>query len=327
MRSLSPLRPGVRARRVASSQVERSGRSGPGPLVVLAVVAVAAVLSLTGCGTGAGGVADPTGSTGSTGSTGAPAGGPMGGPAGPSAGAASSDGAAGRPRLLLTGDSVGLFVGTSITPITDELGIDFENKSNWVCGIVKVPRYRHAGGTITDAGANCYWPEAWAGETLPRFRPDVVLVVQGGTGLGDWEVEGDFRGPCDPVFDRWYTDALGAELDRLGSTGADVVVTTEPYPRLFPQPPDLDARTDCANRSTREAAAAHGATVVDLAAFVCPDGRCLVEKDGVTLRPDGVHFTKAGADYLARWLVPRAFEAAGRPVPTPSAPSDRAVSR
>jgi lysophospholipase L1-like esterase len=74
---------------------------------------------------------------------------------------------------------------------------------------------------------------------------------------------------------------------------------------LFPAPADLDARTDCANRSGREAAAAHGAAVVDLADYVCPDGQCLTMRDGVVLRPDGVHFTKEGATLVARWLVPQ----------------------
>ncbi|MFN8038966.1 MAG: GDSL-type esterase/lipase family protein [Acidimicrobiales bacterium] len=279
-----------------------TSHSGPRrPWRVATVVAAAVlVVALAGCsGSGTVDTAAPTGSAGAPSST------------------APTKVVSHGPRLLMAGDSVGLFVGIEVAKRARELGITFENKANWVCGMVKVPRYRHAGGTITDAGANCFWPEVWAGETLPRFTPDVVLVMVGGTGLGDWEVEGDFRGPCDPVFDRWYTEGLGAQIDRLAATGSKVVLTTEPYPRLFPQPADLDARTDCANRSLREAAAAHGAAVVDLAAFICPDGQCVTTKDGVTLRADGVHFSNDGAVYLARWIVPEAFRAAGLPVPTP----------
>ena len=48
------------------------------------------------------------------------------------------------------------------------------------------------------------------------------------------------------------------------------------------------------------------AQFVDLFSYVCPQGKCREQQDGVTLRPDGVHYTGAGANIVARWLIDQA---------------------
>ena len=45
--------------------------------------------------------------------------------------------------------------------------------------------------------------------------------------------------------------------------------------------------------------------IVDLAGFLCPDGHAREHIGGVTLRVDGVHFTRGGARIVAQWLAPR----------------------
>ena len=70
--------------------------------------------------------------------------------------------------------------------------------------------------------------------------------------------------------------------------------------------PQRDAEMDCTNRDYRAAvtAAAPNARIVDLHSFVCPTGPdCVEEVNGVSLRPDGLHYEGPGADIVARWLL------------------------
>jgi hypothetical protein len=46
-----------------------------------------------------------------------------------------------------------------------------------------------------------------------------------------------------------------------------------------------------------------GSAVIDLAARICPRGDCIREEQGVTLRSDGMHYSRDGADIAARWLL------------------------
>ena len=43
--------------------------------------------------------------------------------------------------------------------------------------------------------------------------------------------------------------------------------------------------------------------VIDLAAFVCPDGVCREEQQGVTLRPDGLHFEGVSGLWAGDWIL------------------------
>jgi hypothetical protein len=57
--------------------------------------------------------------------------------------------------------------------------------------------------------------------------------------------------------------------------------------------------------------------LVDLGAYVCPDGKYTDALHGVDpLRVDGVHYTNAGSDLVAQWLAPR-LAAAAKLHPTP----------
>jgi hypothetical protein len=93
-------------------------------------------------------------------------------------------------------------------------------------------------------------------------------------------------------------DAITRLQARAG--GAPVVVATAAYGRYYAHSPDRE--TDCDNRLRREVAAATGAQLVDLAEYICPDHQCRTEQDGVTLRPDRLHYEGAGARIVAQWL-------------------------
>jgi hypothetical protein len=74
------------------------------------------------------------------------------------------------------------------------------------------------------------------------------------------------------------------------------------------------ARVREANKVLSEVAARHADTVStpDLFGYVCPDGKFQANLGTVALaRSDGVHYTKAGANAVARWLMPTLERAAG----------------
>jgi hypothetical protein len=96
----------------------------------------------------------------------------------------------------------------------------------------------------------------------------------------------------------------------LSSTGALVGVTTSAVGRTPGAPADSDRYNDCLNEDLRAVTAARAATaeLVDLAGLMCPDQQCIVERDGVLVRPDGLHFNSDGDPWVGRWLFDRMLE-------------------
>jgi hypothetical protein len=134
-------------------------------------------------------------------------------------------------------------------------------------------------------------------------RPDLVLLTLAWPGGGETEVNGQWRPDCDPEHDAHLRQVLVEELEVLKSTGARTAATTIPY-RIAPYDPTAgrDA-TDCRNKALKAASAATDTRVVDLAAWACPGGQCDVDRQGVSLRPDLVHFAGPGAEVAGGWLL------------------------
>ncbi len=249
---------------------------------------------------------------------GAPAPVEMGPPAG--AGAASGGAATEAPKVLLAGDSIAFFLSIPIVNGQKGLGIVAQTQAKQVCGLVPVTAMRHEDGSLDPNVALCTWPATWAPGELDAFRPDVVLLATGAPPIVEYQIEGQFRAPCDATFDAWYTAEFAKVVDLLGSRGAFVAVANTAYPATFPAIPHGVERTDCLNRDMAAAIVGKRAAIVDLRSWVCPGGTCATTRDGVVLRPDGVHYTKEGADLVAAWLVPEALRLAGR---APARPASR----
>lgn len=153
---------------------------------------------------------------------------------------------------------------------------------------------------------------------IERFHPDVVLVLYGGQDNFSIELGGKQRRQCEPLFKRTAGNVLERQVDQLATGGATVVLSTKPgiSDRAVQDRYGLGDSmelTQCDNDVVRRVAAKDPrARLVDLAAFVCPDDRCIEEVDGVTLRSDGTHFRQESARYVARWLVPQMLAAARR---------------
>jgi peptidoglycan/LPS O-acetylase OafA/YrhL len=213
---------------------------------------------------------------------------------------------AGTTRVLVVGDSGGWFMGEGLTQVAADQDLVVRNASIIGCGVSTIGgRLKVGEGEyVADADWCEDWPGRWADE-LGSFQPDVALLMIGWPGLGDRMIDGEWRAPCDPVFDEYYAGVIRRAIEVLGSTGASVVVADSPYLWL-PVGSDADDRVDCLNEIYHREADALGAELLPLMAWTCPDGPdgCIDEIDGVKLRSDGVHFRDEGAPFAAAWAAP-----------------------
>ncbi len=207
-------------------------------------------------------------------------------------------------RVMVVGDSGAYFMG----PLLEAAGPEVEVLQRGVvgCGIANAGggSWSEGFGFLADPEGCAEWPERWSADA-ERFRPDVVLVLLGWPGIGDRDLEGARRHPCDPVFDAYYEERLELAVESAGAGGGDVTLVTVPYPVGDAGSELAVERVDCLNRSTTSVAARTGAVVVDLAGWVCPTTDCRREIDGQELRPDGVHFDGPGGELVAGWILDR----------------------
>jgi peptidoglycan/LPS O-acetylase OafA/YrhL len=214
---------------------------------------------------------------------------------------------AARPlRVLVVGDSVGVTLGRGFelwSAGTDDAVV--VNAAQEYCS---VGRYapRIAGFATTAHGDGCdEWESRWA-ELVAQFDPDVVIVS-----FTIWELaprllpgsEHHTR-PGDARHDAWQRSEYLAAADVLSSRGAVVVWLTVPCAETEPTTPG-EPITRLNEATIRGVAVTHAAVdVVDLDAALCRDGRPRPTFRGVEdVRPDGRHFSDAGATAVAAWLM------------------------
>jgi peptidoglycan/LPS O-acetylase OafA/YrhL len=137
-----------------------------------------------------------------------------------------------------------------------------------------------------------------------ELRPNATLVFLAGAFLHGTSVEGEWRKSCHPVWDGKFETNLVRRLADLLSPEGRVWAVTVPYPLGEYDTAAFRAETDCINASIRKSAAAvPGVELLDFAEQLCPKGKCQLEYDGKTIRPDGVHYTIDGAAALSAWVL------------------------
>src|SRR4029078_9452561 len=135
-----------------------------------------------------------------------------------------------------------------------------------------------------------------------------VLLVSEPTDAAH-ELDGHWTAPCEAAYDGVLETELRDQVRVLGSQGARAVLTPAASARLPFKSPQWFHRNDCQNAIFRRVAASEPHTVMaDLFAWICPtlDAYCATHINGVTLRPDGVHFREDSAQILAAWLIAQA---------------------
>jgi peptidoglycan/LPS O-acetylase OafA/YrhL len=133
---------------------------------------------------------------------------------------------------------------------------------------------------------------------------DAKLVFVGGAFLHGVTADGIFRKACHRAWETKFRATLETRLTDLVSTPGDTWLVTVPYPLGVYDDASFRKETDCINASLTSAARAVPAVkTLDLSAHLCPGGKCERERDGKTIRPDGVHYDIEGASEVSRWIV------------------------
>jgi peptidoglycan/LPS O-acetylase OafA/YrhL len=201
-------------------------------------------------------------------------------------------------RVMIVGNSVAYFVGDAFTHVRTDPPIVTLNAALIACyfpdnlTVVRFPGFHE----LRSGPCSSSWQSA-----IEQFRPDIVLWMLSGAGDGQAEFRGHWAASCDPDWDTNFDQGLRQAIATLGTRGAKVVITTAAYNRYGYVYHDREV--DCDNRVRRMAAASAGAPIIDLFSRICPHDACLVTENGVTLRPDGIHYEGPGAQVIAAWLI------------------------
>ena len=217
-----------------------------------------------------------------------------------------------RPTLLVAGDSVAVTLENGVRRVIDP-SVFVVGGGELGCALLTSPRAMTFDGTWKENGSECPDHDAYWAQLIDAQTPDVVVLL-----LGAWDLYARDWGngavvPGDREFDQNYRTALGESLRVLASKGAEVIVLTTPCfaPNAGEKsgPQHDPARAQQLASLQREVVDAFNdssppvpASIADLQAITCDSG-FTATRDGVSWRPDGVHFSVDGAQVAARWLL------------------------
>jgi peptidoglycan/LPS O-acetylase OafA/YrhL len=251
-----------------------------------------------------------------------------------SASVSPSGGGAGATRVLITGDSTALTLGTALPPVGDGWNTTIDEQGTIGCGVAIGPLVVDH-GVFERPGAPCdsttpvdqQWP-ARLQALVAADRPNIVALLAGRWEVMDRAYDGRWTNILNPTFQRYVRSQLRLAVEIGAASGAHVVLMTAPcyssgeQPDGSPWPEDSPARIKAYNQQVNAVGAEFPSlvSVVDLNAMLCPDGKFASVIDGVTVRaPDGIHLpfyhfgepqaaapdTLAQVDAFAQWIGPR----------------------
>ena len=211
---------------------------------------------------------------------------------------------ANRPlRIMVVGDSVGVSFERGLRLWAARHDAQVLGASRMWCALGRTLPISH-GLALDPPGEGCGgWTSRWAND-IDQFDPDVVFV-----NFTIWEMalrllpgQRDPVQPGNPQLDAWQLSEYRAAADVLSARGASVVWFTAPC-----EGTPIADRSPLwyVNRRTIPALAASrpAVHVVDLDHELCAGGAG-TDYAGVNARPDGAHFSPAGALAVADWVMP-----------------------
>ncbi len=223
-------------------------------------------------------------------------------------------------RILVVGDSIAESIGHGLERWGAATGAAVvEIAASRGCGIARGPYAgRRSRASIRDRIRCDDWSMRW--DKALAHQPQIVVVLTGGWDqsprkLPEWTRAWALE---DPIFDEWLRTEFAEASARLSSHGAHVAWLTAPCVLALKGPKFLadPAVTLYFNQSILApfAAASHDrVTLVDLQALVCPEGEFTDTLGTVEhARPDGVHFSDAGANWIAARVGPQLVTIADR---------------
>jgi hypothetical protein len=215
-------------------------------------------------------------------------------------------------RLLIVGDSVAYNLGRGIEQVAaGRPDLVVWNAGTTGCGLVRggeMPLNEFQPSPVCDL-----WPDRFESH-LQEFDPHLVLVISAGWDLiqrrlPHWD---EFKRPGDPLFDAYLRHEYEFVLDVLTSQGASVTwgitpCVSDEHATGSVFAPDRKVHQV---RVLEALAAEHvGLRLVDLDPLACPGGRFTNTVGGISnFRPDGVHYSDDGAEWMASRLVPMLLE-------------------
>ncbi len=234
------------------------------------------------------------------------------------------------PRILLVGDSVANSLAAGLELQAAAHGFEFWNAAIPGCGLATEEGERLVANQWVGPYTKCEptWRQRWP-DQVELWQPDVVVMMLGAQETYDRRIGSRviyFDTPEGAALRRATLERAVSEIERHG---ARVVLLTALYGKLgWPLQIDQsrsgfnDAWIDAWNRAVVEVAAADPSrrTLLDLNAYLDPEGRWAETVHGVRARTDGVHLTVEAADIAARWLVPQILATLPADEQTPTAP-------
>jgi hypothetical protein len=208
-----------------------------------------------------------------------------------------------RLRILVVGDSVGVSFAKGLQQWATQHDAEVLDDARFYCALGRgLPIVQ---GMLTHAdNAACDWTARWNG-AIRDFDPDVTIVL-----FSIWEVSPrqlpgrtTFSAPGDPALDAWQLSEYRAAADALSARHAPVVWLTIPCEKVVNRPGMplwvVDHRTIPALAASRPAV-----KVVDLDRAICAQGPMHAFGGVPVPRPDGAHFSLAGARAVSDWVMP-----------------------
>jgi hypothetical protein len=208
------------------------------------------------------------------------------------------------PKILVVGDSVALTLGGGIQRWGARNRITVHNGGALGCTLMDdnlVITYSGVGRRPADS---CRTRETWP-VVLRKFRPDLVIALFGAWDVYNmsWDGGHNWSWAGRSGFDKRYLRAMGDASQRLASDGAHVLWLTPPC--FGPHPSDDNPRSPWYDRRR---VAALGKLLHTVAAATHESVSDVVQTAGCPVdyknRPDGVHFSTAGANAMMSTLGP-----------------------
>jgi peptidoglycan/LPS O-acetylase OafA/YrhL len=244
-------------------------------------------------------------------------------------------------RALLVGDSQALTLGVGLIEATEHSKYHMTILDQGIlgCGVTQGTTFTNYGQPGSILGPPCmpdpssalcppggpFGPdqnvrcqgflEAWR-DWLTQFKPNIVVLLAGGTEVYDRVYKGHTTNILTPAFAAYVKSELEKAVRVATAQGALMVLMTAPcfdhgeQADGAPWPEDNPARVAVYNSLLRQVAAQHPTDVYvqDLHSYVCPGNKYTETLHGVPIRkPDGVHFALGkgvGGDYLAPAILP-----------------------
>ncbi len=207
----------------------------------------------------------------------------------------------GSARVLVVGDSVAESLASGMAAGAKQAGTGPAVANDGIAGCAltadQVPtrdRFNHSG---IDLDCNAGWRDR-----VDALKPTTSVVLLGGQTKTQVQVDGKWRGACDPAWDDTFRTELTSGVKDLTHAGGKVVLMTTPEYVSSQATDEGTSQVACVNRIIHDVAGAvPGVRVVDLEGWLCPGGQCRTQENGVPLRKDGLHFRGDGGVLVGDW--------------------------